>query len=165
MFACEFVVTASVVLPEVMPIRTIHALCLTSQSLSSLQNLHPSFILGFLLVFTGALLRIACYDSLGSLHTYEVTLRPSHALITSGPYVYARHPSYTAVGMSIFGVLTMHFSARGWNRTCEMMTMPMVGMGWALFVVLAGFVGLSLYKRASVEDEMLRGEFGERWEE
>lgn len=67
--------------------------------------------------------------------------------------------------MSILGVLTIHFGEGGWNRTCGMMTMPMVGMGWALYVVLAGFAGLSLYKRASVEDEMLRGEFGERWEE
>ncbi|EIM85225.1 uncharacterized protein STEHIDRAFT_33539, partial [Stereum hirsutum FP-91666 SS1] len=118
-----------------------------------------------LLVFAGALLRIACYASLGSLHTYEVTLRPSHCLITSGPYAYARHPSYTAVGMSILGVLMMHFSEGGWNKTCGMMGVPVVGMGWALYVMLAGFVGVSLKRRAGVEDEMLRGEFGESWEE
>lgn len=172
MFACEFVVTASVSLPELMPLsptRTIHALCPTSyadlHNISSLQTIQPCFILGFLLVSAGALLRIACYTSLGSLHTYEVTLRPSHSLTTSGPYAYARHPSYTAVGMSILGVLTMHFSAGGWDRTCGMMAVPVVKMGWALYVVLAWFVGVSLYRRASVEDEMLRGEFGERWEE
>ncbi|EIM85232.1 uncharacterized protein STEHIDRAFT_60091, partial [Stereum hirsutum FP-91666 SS1] len=118
------------------------------------------FIVGFLLVFTGALLRFACYTSLGSLHTYEVTLRPSHSLITSGLYAYARHPSYTAVGMSILGVLMLHFSEGGWNRTCGMKEVPA-----ALYVVLGVFMGVSLKNRAGVEDEMLRGEFGERWEE
>lgn len=150
MFACEFVVTASVALPELMSTRTIHALCPTTHELSSLQTAQPSFIIGFLLVFAGALLRVACYTFLGSLHTYEVTLRPSHSLITSGPYAYARHPSYTAVGMSIFGVLTMHFSTGGWNRKCGMMGVPVVRAGWVLYVVLAGFVGVSLKRRAGV---------------
>ncbi|EIM85234.1 uncharacterized protein STEHIDRAFT_59588 [Stereum hirsutum FP-91666 SS1] len=112
-----------------MPTRTLHALCPTSHNRSSLETLQPSFILGFLLVLTGALHRSACYSSLGSLHTYEVILRPSHSLITSGPYAYARHLSYTAVGMSILGVLTIHFGEGGWNRTCGMMAVPVVGWG------------------------------------
>lgn len=48
---------------------------------------------------------------------------------------------------------------------CGMMGVPVVMMGWALYLSLAAFVDMSLKRRAGVEGEILRGVFGDRWEE
>lgn len=46
-------------------------------------------------LFAGALLRHACFLALGRHFSFTHTTLAEHSLISSGPYAYARHPSYT----------------------------------------------------------------------
>jgi protein-S-isoprenylcysteine O-methyltransferase Ste14 len=61
----------------------------------------PLFIVGVLLIVLGSLLRRYCWRTLGEYFTGDVKARPDQPVITSGPYRWVRHPSYTA-GMLMF---------------------------------------------------------------
>lgn len=52
------------------------------------------FLVGVLLMMYG--LRIWCFKELDSLFTFGLGIRAHHKLITTGPYKYLIHPSYTA---------------------------------------------------------------------
>lgn len=165
MFAGESTVITSIAFPDVIPPdATMRMLCRgTFPNHKTLLSIKPTFVIGFVLLVAGVCTRLWCYNSLGELHTYEVTLRPAHRLVTTGPYAHVRHPSYTAVMMSIVGTLLLHFSHGGWNRQCGIMW-TIGGLGWLLYIGLAIFVARSLLKRANVEDKMLKDEFGRDWD-
>jgi protein-S-isoprenylcysteine O-methyltransferase Ste14 len=61
----------------------------------------PLFIVGVLLIVLGSVLRRYCWRTLGEYFTGDVKARPDQPVITSGPYRWVRHPSYTA-GMIMF---------------------------------------------------------------
>ncbi|KAM5531771.1 hypothetical protein V8D89_014541 [Ganoderma adspersum] len=46
--------------------------------------------------------------------TFEVIIKDDHKLITSGPYSYVRHPSYTGILCLTTGAYLMHFGAGGY---------------------------------------------------
>ncbi|RPD55599.1 ICMT-domain-containing protein [Lentinus tigrinus ALCF2SS1-6] len=48
-----------------------------------------------LLATAGGSIRIWCHRTLGKFFTWQTAVRDDHQLITSGPYAYVRHPSYT----------------------------------------------------------------------
>jgi protein-S-isoprenylcysteine O-methyltransferase Ste14 len=52
---------------------------------------------------TGCIVRLWAYATLGHLFTFELAIRKGHKLVTTGPYVFARHPSYTAFGLAFIG--------------------------------------------------------------
>ncbi|CCM02170.1 uncharacterized protein FIBRA_04248 [Fibroporia radiculosa] len=58
--------------------------------------LSRAFLVGCGLVNIGAFIRIRCYRALGRHFTYEIAIKDDHQLVTSGPYSYVRHPSYTS---------------------------------------------------------------------
>lgn len=58
---------------------------------------------GVAVCLAGAAGRLWCYRTLGRLFTFDLAIRPRHALVTSGPYRYARHPSYTALVAALAG--------------------------------------------------------------
>jgi protein-S-isoprenylcysteine O-methyltransferase Ste14 len=61
----------------------------------------PLFVVGLLLIVLGSLLRRYCWRTLGEYFTGDVKARADQPVITSGPYRWVRHPSYTA-GMIMF---------------------------------------------------------------
>lgn len=61
----------------------------------------PLFVVGVLLIVLGSLLRRYCWRTLGEYFTGDVKARPDQPVITTGPYRWVRHPSYTA-GMAMF---------------------------------------------------------------
>jgi protein-S-isoprenylcysteine O-methyltransferase Ste14 len=61
----------------------------------------PLFVVGILLIVLGSLLRRYCWRTLGEYFTGDVKVRADQPVITSGPYRWVRHPSYTA-GMIMF---------------------------------------------------------------
>lgn len=66
------------------------------------------FVAGILLIWCGIALRAWSFASLGRLFTYRVTIQSGHHVVTSGPYRYMRHPSYTGGFLIVTGgVLTM----------------------------------------------------------
>ncbi|KAI0322916.1 hypothetical protein OF83DRAFT_273721 [Amylostereum chailletii] len=122
------------------------------------------FIVGVSLIACGALLRVACYRTLGTLFTLKLMLRKEHRLITAGPYAYIRHPSYTALlcifmgtGLVAFGPgsLTME---HGWLRTSPGRVYLFV---WLL---LRGLSSVNLVGRTIYEDGFLKEKFGKEWE-
>jgi protein-S-isoprenylcysteine O-methyltransferase Ste14 len=52
------------------------------------------------------MLRVWAYYTLGNLFTFIIGIREDHRLITTGPYRYLVHPSYTGqIGVYMFGLL------------------------------------------------------------
>lgn len=56
------------------------------------------------MVLMGIAVRAWAVLTLGPLFTFVVTVQPGHRLVTSGPYRWLRHPSYTGALLSIFGI-------------------------------------------------------------
>ena len=64
----------------------------------------PLFVVGVMLIVLGSLLRRYCWRTLGEYFTGDVKARPDQPVITSGPYRWVRHPSYTAGMMMFIGI-------------------------------------------------------------
>lgn len=74
------------------------------------ERIHPSplFFVGTFLTAFGGYIRYRCYKALGSMFTYEMSIRKDHVLVTSGPYSFVRHPGYTGVLFTVAGMLLLH---------------------------------------------------------
>ncbi|KAI0372374.1 ICMT-domain-containing protein [Pilatotrama ljubarskyi] len=134
---------------------------------SSAQRLTLSrqFLLGLLSLICGAALRKWCYRALGRHFTFELALLKEHKLVTSGPYAFVRHPSYTGVLAALGGTLAMELAPGGWLRESGVLGTALGRVAVAARV--AGMVGscVGIVKRVRKEDEVLRKEFGKQWEE
>ena len=84
--------------------------------------------------------------------------------MTSGPYAFVRHPSYSGVVLGVVGTLLVHFGLGSWwaqvgwfntlwGRACA--------LGWC---VMETYVLWSVMCRAPMEDALLRKEFGAEWD-
>ena len=140
-------------------------LCHTHASIiEPLFHMSIRFLVGAALVFGGALFRLWSYRELGSLFTYEVSIKNDHSLIMSGPYAYVRHPGYTGVMLILLGEQLMQFGASGYVPYCGVAHTPFVIF---IYIWRSGslFTVYSLYKRCSVEDRQLLERFGAVWED
>jgi protein-S-isoprenylcysteine O-methyltransferase len=102
--------------------------------------------LGVAIVLAGVALRAWAIVSLGRYFRREVTIEPGQRLVRRGPYRLLRHPSYTGLLLSCFG-LGLAFGS--W-----------VGALVALVVVFAG-----LLPRIRVEERALAVAFGSEYGE
>nr|VWO98392.1 Homeobox domain-containing protein [Ganoderma boninense] len=141
------------------------ALCPANPTaLHPLFDVPPRFLVGVAIVFAGALFRLWSFRALGTLFTYEVTIKNDHALITWGPYAYVRHPSYTGVLCILLGEQLMQFGAAGYVPHCGIAHTPFL-----VFIYIWRYGSLftvySLYRRCSVEDGQLVERFGATWED
>jgi len=130
---------------------------------------HPSalpaaFVLGCLATAASGALRLKCYKTLGSLFTFEITLREDHRLVTNGPYAFVRHPSYSGVVLGVIGTLLVHFgpaswwARAGWHGTIG-------GQAYAVaWCSVEAYVLWSILCRAPTEDALLRKQFGAQWD-
>jgi protein-S-isoprenylcysteine O-methyltransferase Ste14 len=123
-----------------------------------------SFLSGLFFVVIGACIRKWCYIELGKYFTFKVTIQKDHRLITSGPYAYLRHPSYTGALLLMVGVLLCNFGQGSWMVEC-------MGFGASVTeqIILWG-AGIGIWNVAAIprmlqEDEVLKKQFGKEWEE
>lgn len=144
-----------------------------------LDKVSPLFLLGVISTVSGACLRRWCFKTLGHFFTFELTIRPSHALITSGPYAFVRHPSYTGIYLTLLGASAVAFAPgsllrESWlsplltpasfQRTLEVG--PVVLLSFVVFWFVKVWYALrSMHTRLHVEDVELHKAFGETWEE
>ncbi|KAK7462936.1 hypothetical protein VKT23_007517 [Stygiomarasmius scandens] len=129
--------------------------------------LRPSstFYVGVFLVVAGACIRYACYEYLGRLFTFELSLRDDHHLVTSGPYSIVRHPSYTGFCLGLVGLYAVVFGEGSYVRAGDILQ---TYLGTVVFCIMTFiWVNLSYYfiKRTEAEDEFLKDRFGKEWEE
>lgn len=123
----------------------------------------PTRTLGFVLLASGTLLRIACYRHLSRSYTFELSLKNDHRLITNGPYAWVRHPAYT--GGMLFqagGFLWLLGSGSWWAERGAVESWAWLGLG-LFFVAWSIMFGAGIAYRTKVEDGVLKDHFKEQW--
>jgi protein-S-isoprenylcysteine O-methyltransferase Ste14 len=122
------------------------------------------WLAGCLLVISGSLIRLTCYQALGKNFTWQLTVKQDHVLVTDGLYSIVRHPAYLGSTTIYAGMVLLLFGPGSWFYEC---------IGWdhiasrvltAYYVVLVFLVPNTLWSRATKEDEVLHKEFGQQWE-
>lgn len=109
-------------------------------------------------------MRLSTYRALGSLFTYEVVVKDDHRLVTSGPYRYVRHPSYTGMALLFIGTHLIHLAdGASYVTYCDLGETPMT-LAIQFWKISAPFAVLSVFRRCPVEDAQLRERFGAEWE-
>lgn len=132
-------------------------------------NLHVSrfSLLGLGLVVFGSLLRLTCFRRLGNLFTFDLTIFPTHSLVTSGPYAYVRHPAYTGTLSMCLGVALVNLTPGSWVAECGVLGrgLPSVLLRAAGTAAWFGWWLAVGFTRCRSEDAELRKKFGTQWEE
>ncbi|KAI0828556.1 hypothetical protein BC628DRAFT_1363242 [Trametes gibbosa] len=153
---------------------------------------HPLLLAGATAAAGGAVLRLACFRALGALFTFELTISPTHTLVTDGPYAHVRHPSYAGVYAVLLGASGVMLAPGAWLReawlgpsVCALARGAGLGAGWgectawdgvgagtvlawafAVFWTTKVVYALrSTNKRVGTEDAELHRVFGGQWEE
>lgn len=128
-------------------------------------TMSPSFAVATVLLVAGAAIRKHCYDTLGRLFTFQLTMQKEHKLVTYGPYSVVRHPAYTGFALAIAGMLMSQMLPgtypveSGFMNPLPVKVFMWVWTAWYTIMILITL------RRTSVEDEVLRKEFGKQWEE
>ncbi|KAI0341083.1 hypothetical protein BDW22DRAFT_1333253 [Trametopsis cervina] len=165
--ASEIAIIATLAYPDAVSLspEVYQSLCpRNSHDIVGLQSVSSVFTLGALLAISGGALRVWCYRVLGSLFTYEVTLRPAHTLVRQAPYNTVRHPSYTALILQAIGTIAVLFSPGAWSRECGIMHTK-AGPFVILWPMGVAYTCVSVWRRGALEDDLLRKRFGSVWEE
>jgi protein-S-isoprenylcysteine O-methyltransferase Ste14 len=100
---------------------------------------------GLLIFAAGVALRVWAFIYLGRLFSVFLTIQEGHRLLTDNIYARVRHPSYT-------GLLVRSF---GWALVFRSLA------GLTMWLALLAF----LIRRIRHEEQVLKSEFGARWEE
>ena len=106
-------------------------------------GLSPRALWGCEAIFwTGIILRWAAILTLGKFFTVDVTIQTDHRLVKSGLYRWVRHPSYPGMMLAFLGY-----------------SLTLRNAGSVALIIVP--ISLALARRISVEEEALRGAFGE----
>ncbi|VDB94043.1 unnamed protein product [Peniophora sp. CBMAI 1063] len=124
----------------------------------------PGFVLGVLCTLSGALVRIWSYHVMGAHFTFQLSLLKDHKLITTGPYAYVRHPSYTALFMTVVGIFICELSGGSWFMEAHVFD-TLLGKVIALCAACCIVILVSVVSRSTKEDKLLSESFGKEWTE
>ena len=107
---------------------------------------HPQifYVIGLSLFLLGLIIRWIAIIHLGRFFTVNVAIADDHQLITTGPYRYVRHPSYTGTLLIFLGF-----------GLCMLNIFSLA----AVFIPIAA----AFLWRMHVEETVLREAFGERY--
>ena len=108
---------------------------------------HPRtfYIVGLIVFAIGLIIRWVAIIHLGRFFTVNVAIAEDHQLITTGPYRYVRHPSYTGTLLVFLGF-----------GLCMLNIYSLA----AVFLPIAA----AFLRRMHVEEEALRSAFGQRYQ-
>jgi len=134
-------------------------------SLTSRIGLSRVFLVGCTFATLGGFIRYQCFRTLGRFFTYEVTIRDDHQLVTSGPYAWVRHPSYTSGIACCVGMGICYASPGSWMKECGILDSRGGKIATWLYVAMILYGTASIVARTPLEDALLKKHFGEQWEE
>ena len=103
-------------------------------------------LLAIIFFAAGIALRLWAVRTLGRYFTVRITIQEGQHVITSGPYRYVRHPSYTALFILVFGAAFL---------------IDNIGSAIAIFL----FMGIALALRIRYEERELLATFGEEYQQ
>ena len=119
--------------------------------------------------FLGTVLTVVgtaiCFREMGKHFTFSATLLEDHKLISSGPYSYVRHPSYTGLSLNVTGLAIWYTAQGSWMREREVYKMPLAWLVLAPVITIIPLFISFIFLRIPVEDEILRKTFGNEWDE
>jgi len=122
-------------------------------------------VIGSILVTAGGVIRAWCYRSLDRFFTFELSIRSKHSLVTTGPYAFVRHPSYSALFVGALGCVLVVFGHGGWVRESGVLSIAVGKVAAGLWILEVAFIThLLILYRVEREDNMLRETFGEEWD-
>ncbi|OSX57364.1 hypothetical protein POSPLADRAFT_1061572 [Postia placenta MAD-698-R-SB12] len=133
-------------------------------SLASQIHFSPAFYIGTALAVAGGIVRYQCYRTMGRFFTFEITMRNGHRLVTTGPYAYVRHPSYTGWLVAMVGPGICCASPGSWFRECRIYETAWGKFGAALYVFFCLLSLVPAVVRPPTEDRLLREQFCEEWD-
>ena len=109
---------------------------------------HPQifYVIGLILFIAGLIIRWIAIVHLGRFFTVNVAIAEDHQLITTGPYRYVRHPSYTGTLMIFLGF--------------GLCMLNIFSLAAVFLPITAAFLW-----RMHVEEAALRDAFGERYQD
>jgi protein-S-isoprenylcysteine O-methyltransferase Ste14 len=87
------------------------------------------FIAGLLVTVAGIALRIWAVLTLGAFFTTEVRISPGQSVVSSGPYRWVRHPSYTALLLVVAG---LGLAQTDWLSVLCAVVLPLPGLVWRI---------------------------------
>lgn len=99
---------------------------------------------GLVIILSGMVLRLISIRTLGKFFTVNLTLHNDHLLITTGPFRFLRHPSYSGLLLSFVG---LGLSLNNWI---------------SLFSLVIPILVIIL-KRVDLEEKMLISQFGQEY--
>lgn len=105
-------------------------------------------IIALISTILGSMLRLWCFHTLGKYFTFNVGWQSDQQLVTTGPYRYLMHPSYTGQFLAMVGLPLF----------LEWRNLPIV-------VAIAFYVIYRILKRMSNEETMMKEHLGAKWEE
>ena len=85
----------------------------------------PIFIAGLVIVILGIALRQWAVFALGKFFTVQVRVRSDQTVVDTGPYRFVRHPSYTGIIISFFGV---GVALGNWLSLLALVVVPTIGL-------------------------------------
>lgn len=128
-------------------------------------QLSPASLLGALLWISGARIRRWTFRELGRFFRFDISIQRDHRLITTGPYAYVRHPSYTGLLLASAGWLVWTLAPGSWVRESGVLG---TALGWAAMLLYVGFgllpASVVTLTRMAREDAALQKQFGAQWE-
>ncbi|VDB93378.1 unnamed protein product [Peniophora sp. CBMAI 1063] len=135
-----------------------------SRDRSNANTVSPVFLAGVMCSLLGGILRYWSYEAMGRHFTFQLSILEEHQLITDGPYAYVRHPGYTALILTFFGISACELSPGSWWIEAHIFD-SICGKFMGLLGICAVLQLVMVVSRAPAEDRALREKFGSRWDE
>ncbi|RMD42530.1 hypothetical protein DV735_g2594, partial [Chaetothyriales sp. CBS 134920] len=155
----------TVLLPHASAARALLQVCPLRQNTNpDLFTWNTLSVIALLFICIGAYVRLSAYGGLGKYFTFH--LAAPEQLVTTGVYGWIQHPSYTGLVLIAIGLLALFVR---WDATpacwiSEAALLPLHGWGLAALTGFMGLGSLLIATRVVDEENMLKRQFGHKWE-